>query len=391
MGDILLHEFSEFLGSAAWHEAQPQSAGVGNSLVLLAFLDRHPGAYLDGPNDRRLMVDAMPLAFCATAHQRLIDFDRMLGSDRVALRPHHTSTQLVEHLKRRLVAQQSKLALKLECGLAGCLRRYEVSTPEPYRQRRVAVLHDGICHERHVGLADAASQDDRCTLGEPIGVAAVPALRAGKPVRPPQVLKVFCARRFIGEYPLKLGKRRRKTAWVHAANLASGYRFGNQPDRQGKNKRSGKAQMGLSLIQKLYRVEQQAKNLSAEKRYQYRQQQAAPILDQLRTWLDQSLPKVPPSTLTGKALNYLHHEWPKLILYLQDGRLEIDNNLAENAIRPFVVGRKNWLFSNSVRGFALTLLELKPSIKTCVTAQTLDATVITKLYNARFRLSALRV
>lgn len=73
-------------------------------------------------------------------------------------------------------------------------------------------------------------------------------------------------------------------------------------------------------------------------------------MDKLRTWLDVSLPSVPPGTLTGKALNYLNNEWPKLIRYLEDGRLEIDNNLAENAIRPFVIGRKNFLFSNSVQG-----------------------------------------
>ena len=236
LGDILLHEFREFLGSTTRHEAQAQSAGIDNSLVLLAFLDGHPRAYLDGPNDRRLMVDATPLAFCTTAHKRLIDFDWMLGSDRVALRPHHTGTQLVEHLKRRLVARQSKLALKLQSRLAGRLRRHEVCTPEPYRQRRVTVLHDGVCRERHVGLADSASQDDRCSLGEPVRGAAIPALRAGKPVRPSQVLKVLCASRFIGEYPLKLGKRRRETTKVHAGNLASGLRFGNQPDRQGSNK-----------------------------------------------------------------------------------------------------------------------------------------------------------
>ncbi len=61
-------------------------------------------------------------------------------------------------------------------------------------------------------------------------------------------------------------------------------------------------------------------------------------------------PKVPPSSATGQALNYLHNEWDRLIRYLDDGRLEIDNNLAENAIRPFVTGRKNWLFSVSVKG-----------------------------------------
>jgi len=70
----------------------------------------------------------------------------------------------------------------------------------------------------------------------------------------------------------------------------------------------------------------------------------------MRTWLDQVLPQVPPTSATGKALRYLHNEWDKLIRYLDDGRLEIDNNAAENAIRPFVVGRKNWLFSDSVKG-----------------------------------------
>ena len=119
---------------------------------------------------------------------------------------------------------------------------------------------------------------------------------------------------------------------------------------QRKNKRQGIAPRGLVLIQKLYRVEKQAKGLSAKDRHQYRQQHAAPILEWLRIWLDESLPKVPPGTLAGKALHYLHNQWPKLIRYLEDGRLAIDNNLAENAIRPFVVGRKNWLFSASVRG-----------------------------------------
>src|SRR5450830_1414686 len=62
LGDILLHEFRELLGSTARHEAQPQSAGVDNSLLLLAFLDRHSGTYLDGPDDRRLMVNTTSLA-----------------------------------------------------------------------------------------------------------------------------------------------------------------------------------------------------------------------------------------------------------------------------------------------------------------------------------------
>ena len=74
------------------------------------------------------------------------------------------------------------------------------------------------------------------------------------------------------------------------------------------------------------------------------------LTERQRYWLEEVLPQVPPKSTTGKALNYLHNEWDKLIRYLDDGRLEIDNNSAENAIRPFVLGRKNLLFSTSVRG-----------------------------------------
>ena len=85
-----------------------------------------------------------------------------------------------------------------------------------------------------------------------------------------------------------------------------------------------------------------------EERYRVRQEKAKPLLETIRTWLDQVLPTVPPESLTGKALYYLHNQWPKLIRYLEDGRLSIDNNAVENAIRPFVLGRKAWLFCDTV-------------------------------------------
>ena len=121
---------------------------------------------------------------------------------------------------------------------------------------------------------------------------------------------------------------------------------------QGRNKKRGKAHRGLALIRKLYRIEKQARQLKLKppERYAHRQKHARPVCDEIRTWLEEALPQVPPSSATGTALNYLHNEWNKLIRYLDDGRLEIDNNLAENAIRPFVTGRKNWLFSVSVKG-----------------------------------------
>ena len=133
--------------------------------------------------------------------------------------------------------------------------------------------------------------------------------------------------------------------WAHARR-----KFNDAVKVQSKQQRTSKAWRGLSLIQKLYRVERLMKDASAEERHSYRLEHARPILDELRAWLDSSLPQVPPKSATGKALHYLHSEWPKLVGYLEDGRLPIDNNLTENAIRPFVVGRKNWLFSDSVRG-----------------------------------------
>ena len=119
--------------------------------------------------------------------------------------------------------------------------------------------------------------------------------------------------------------------------------------KQGKAK-GGRATKGLAFIQKLYRTEKLAKEVSVQERYQLRQEQALPLLEEIRAWLDKSLPEVPPKSATGKALHYLNNQWPKLIRYVEDGRLPIDNNAAERAIRPFVIGRNNWLFANSVAG-----------------------------------------
>jgi len=140
---------------------------------------------------------------------------------------------------------------------------------------------------------------------------------------------------------------------IHVGCMAHARRkFSDAVKAQGRNKKRGKAHRGLKLIQKLYQIEQKARKqkLSPEQRYALRQKQAQPVLDEIRDWLNESLPQIPPSSMTGTALNYLNNEWDKLIAYLKDGRLEIDNNGAENAIRPFVVGRKNWLFATSVKG-----------------------------------------
>jgi transposase len=135
--------------------------------------------------------------------------------------------------------------------------------------------------------------------------------------------------------------------WAHARR-----KFDEAIKAQGKKgkAKAGRATKGLAFIQKLYRIEKLAKELTPEERKAMRQAQAVPLLEEIRTWLDKSLPDVPPQSAVGKALHYLHGQWEKLVRYTEDGRLDIDNNAAERVIRPFVIGRNNWLFSDTVRG-----------------------------------------
>jgi len=81
-----------------------------------------------------------------------------------------------------------------------------------------------------------------------------------------------------------------------------------------------------------------------------RQTRAGPILEQFKAWLEKRSPQVPPGSTLGKAITYTLGQWDRLEVYLKDGRLHPDNNLAENAIRPFVIGRKNWLFAATPHG-----------------------------------------
>ena len=112
--------------------------------------------------------------------------------------------------------------------------------------------------------------------------------------------------------------------------------------------KGNKITQALAYIGKLYQLEQAIKEASSEDKHLRRQADAVIILDKFKAWLDKQ--SVPPKTLLGKAINYTLTQWPRLIIYTEDGRLNIDNNLVENAIRPFAVGRKNWLFSDTQGG-----------------------------------------
>ncbi len=118
---------------------------------------------------------------------------------------------------------------------------------------------------------------------------------------------------------------------------------------QAKGK-TGKADWAINHIQKLYAIVSGLKGKPVEEKQLIRQQQARPLLDQFKDWLDKSALQLPPKTAMGKAVAYSLNQWPKLVRYIEHGRLIIDNNRAERAIKPFVIGRKNWLFSNTANG-----------------------------------------
>jgi len=132
-------------------------------------------------------------------------------------------------------------------------------------------------------------------------------------------------------------------------------------------KTSAAANQMVKLIEKLYAVESKARReeMSAEQRHQLRQEKSVLVLEKIREWLDKHQHKVLPKGLLGKAIQYANNQWPTLDTFLKDGEIEIDNNIAENAIRPFAVGRKGWLFSGSPMGAgaSATLYTLVESAK----------------------------
>jgi hypothetical protein len=108
----------------------------------------------------------------------------------------------------------------------------------------------------------------------------------------------------------------------------------------------------LTQIQRLYKIEALARDnhYPCEERYNLRQREANPILNEIKAWLDTKALQVLPKSAMGKAIGYMLGRWKYLKRYVDDGRFEIDNNLIENAIRPVALGRKNYLFAGSHNG-----------------------------------------
>ena len=133
--------------------------------------------------------------------------------------------------------------------------------------------------------------------------------------------------------------------WAHARR-----KFVDAEKSLPKGKKSPAITAILNEIAKLYAVEKQIKALDAEQKQQRRTQLATPILDKLHQSLLKKANEVLPKSALGEAVNYTLKCWGGLTQYLKNEHIPIDNNGAENGIRPFVIGRKNWMFCDTVNG-----------------------------------------
>lgn len=117
-----------------------------------------------------------------------------------------------------------------------------------------------------------------------------------------------------------------------------------------KQRQGTTAAVGLAYCNEIFRLERKWKDASPEERYKARLEESRPILKKYLAWLDEQQAGVLPKSLLGSAITYSLSQWKKLNVFLKDGRLEIDNNASERSIKPVVIGRKNFLFSNTPRG-----------------------------------------
>ena len=110
------------------------------------------------------------------------------------------------------------------------------------------------------------------------------------------------------------------------------------------------AKEGLEFCNRLFSIERDLKEATPEKRYEIRLERSRPVLDAFLVWLNRLHSEVLPKSAFGQAIKYCLNQWCKLEVFMQDGRLELDNNRSERSIKPFVIGRKAWMFANTPRG-----------------------------------------
>lgn len=112
------------------------------------------------------------------------------------------------------------------------------------------------------------------------------------------------------------------------------------------------ASIGIAYCNKLFEIEREIAEKSTEEKFAVRQEKSKAVTEEFYAWIDDQITKVLPKSLIGTALQYALNQKKYLLSFLKDGRIELSNNRAERSIKPFVIGRKNWLFCNTPNGAA---------------------------------------
>ena len=133
--------------------------------------------------------------------------------------------------------------------------------------------------------------------------------------------------------------------WVHVRR-----KFHDVVKAGSSSSKAKLAEKALVFIAELYRIESEIEQLPHFEKLQIRQSQSREIVNSMKLWTDEVSAQVPPKSLIGKALSYFQKQWPKLCYFINDLNVGLDTNAVENAIRPFAIGKKNWLFSDTAKG-----------------------------------------
>ncbi len=133
--------------------------------------------------------------------------------------------------------------------------------------------------------------------------------------------------------------------WAHAKR-----KFNEALVTSGSKSADAPEAIGLAYCNKLFAIESRTEAMSAEERHELRQKESKPLAEEFFTWAARQADKSLSQNLLGKALTYVKNQRKYLLVFLADGRIELSNNRAERSIKPFVIGRKNWLFCNTPGG-----------------------------------------
>src|ERR1700730_8577053 len=228
---IILDECSERIGVAAGkmilyrlsagYDAETETASVNEfpdrdaAFVSVPplngpILDILTRPNLNGAHHHCLMMDTLPFTARAAANVAFVNLDRMRRADGIAAWTHHAGAEVVKQCERRLVGGDLKLALKLDGGLAGRLRRHEIGAPKPSREGHMARLHNRAGGKGRVLFAGATAQHDRRAGCKTVWLANKVAFWAREAVRPADRLQITGASAVIGEHALKLGTTHRE-------------------------------------------------------------------------------------------------------------------------------------------------------------------------------------